>query len=112
MYMKKENNKSLAGETVVTRKDQLKERMMKAIYMCYYLCVHEELRGHLANDVDKNKKKIYTNVEIRELLSVNEKLIRKYRDEGLLPYSCVGKKYTYTVDDIQTFFKRTHLRNY
>ena len=110
--MKKENNTSLVVETIVDKKDPLKERMMKAIYMCYSLCVHEELCGHFADNIDKNGKKIYTNVEIRELLSVNEKLIRKYRDEGLLPYSCVGKKYTYTVDDIQTFFKRTHLRNY
>lgn len=58
------------------------------------------------------EKKIYSNEDVRELLSVNDKLIRKYRDDGLLSYSRVGNKYFYSSDDIRDFLDKTHLRNY
>lgn len=49
---------------------------------------------------------IYTNKEIRELLHVNDKLIRKYRDDGLLEYSCKDGKYWYSKKDIEKFLKK------
>lgn len=58
------------------------------------------------------EKKIYSNEDVRELLSVNDKLIRKYRDDGLLSYSRVGNKYFYSSDDIKVFLEKTHLRSY
>lgn len=58
------------------------------------------------------EKKIYSNEDVRELLSVNDKLVRKYRDDGLLSYSRVGNKYFYSSDDIRDFLDKTHLRNY
>ena len=58
------------------------------------------------------EKKIYSNEDVRELLSVNDKLIRKYRDDGLLSYSRVGNKYFYSSNDIRDFLDKTHLRNY
>ena len=109
--MSREYKKS--DKSIITTVCSNEEKMMNAIYMCYYLCVYEELCNHINNSVEESeKKKIYTNRDIRELLSVNDKLIRKYRNDGLLPYSLVGNKYTYSADDIQTFLKRTHLRDY
>lgn len=58
------------------------------------------------------EKRIYSNEDVRELLCVNDKLIRKYRNDGLLSYSCVGNKYFYSSDDIRTFLEKTHLRCY
>lgn len=59
----------------------------------------------------KIKPKIYTNEDIREILKVEDKLIRAYRDEGLLPYHRIGNKYWYTNDDIAQFLANTHYNN-
>lgn len=52
-------------------------------------------------------KMVYTNSDIQQLLNVNEKLIRKYRNEGLLSYSVEGCKYWYTAQDVTNFFEKT-----
>ena len=44
--------------------------------------------------------------ELRELLNVEEKLIRKYREQGLLSYSKVGDKYWYSQHDVIEFLNR------
>lgn len=46
---------------------------------------------------------IYTNKEIKNLLGVQDKLLKKYRDNGLLSYRQVGDKYWYTQADIDQF---------
>lgn len=56
-------------------------------------------------------KKILTNDDIRELLRVNNKLLKKYRDSGLLGYSYSGGKYWYTPDDVRRFLKNTKFGN-
>ena len=48
----------------------------------------------------------YSNKELRELLNVEEKLIRKYREQGLLDYSKVGDKYLYSQHDVIEFLNR------
>lgn len=52
-------------------------------------------------------KSILTNDEMRELLHVNNKLLKKYRDNESLGYSYSGGKYWYTQDDVRTFLKNT-----
>ena len=52
-------------------------------------------------------KTILTNDDMRELLRVNNKLLKKYRDSGLLGYSYSGGKYWYTQDDVCRFLKNT-----
>lgn len=59
-----------------------------------------------------NKKTIYTNNEIRELLGVKDKLIRKYRDDGKLSFHKEGDKFWYTQDDINQFLSRNHFEAY
>lgn len=75
--------------------------------------VYDELLEALSNISNKlETKKIYTNEDVRKLLSVNDKLIRKYRNDGLLTYSCICNKFYYSSTDIRDFLSRTHLRNY
>lgn len=49
----------------------------------------------------------YTNKELRELLGVEERLIRKYREQGLLAYSKVDDKYWYSQQDVLDFLEKT-----
>ncbi len=51
---------------------------------------------------------IYDNKKIKELLCVNDKLLKKYRDNGLLPFTQVGDKYWYTQQDVQTFLSSSY----
>ena len=43
---------------------------------------------------------IYDNKAIKQLLGIQDKLLKKYRDDGLLGYSQIGDKYWYQQDDI------------
>ena len=54
-------------------------------------------------------KKVLTNDDMRELLHVNNKLLKKYRDSGLLDYSCASGKYWYTLDDVRKKKKNTKM---
>ncbi len=63
------------------------------------------------DEIKGSKPKIYTNEDIREILKVEDKLIRAYRDEGSLPYHRSGNKYWYTNDDIEKFLANTHYSN-
>lgn len=54
------------------------------------------------------KSQYYTNKELRILLGVEEKLIRKYREQGLLAYSKFGDKYWYSQQDVSNFLEKTH----
>lgn len=58
------------------------------------------------------EKEIYTNSEIRELLGVQDKLIRKYRDEGKLGFHKEGDKFWYTRNDILQFLSHNHYEAY
>ena len=63
------------------------------------------------DEIKNSKPKIYTNEDIREILKVEDKLIRAYREEGSLPYHRSGNKYWYTNDDIAQFLANTHYNN-
>ncbi len=54
-------------------------------------------------------KMILTNDDMRELLHVNNKLLKKYRDCGLLDYSHAGGKFWYTLDGVRRFLKNTKM---
>lgn len=58
-------------------------------------------------DIAKCKMKIYTTKEVCHLLNIAPKLLVRYRNDGLLPYSRVGDKYWYTQKDIYEFLRRT-----
>lgn len=43
-----------------------------------------------------------------EILNVNIKTLKKYRDTGHLGYSQIGDKFFYTPNDISLFLSKTH----
>lgn len=51
---------------------------------------------------------VYSSRQVCEMLSISDKLLARYRYDGLLTYSRVGDKYWYTQQDIEMFMKMTH----
>ena len=49
---------------------------------------------------------LYPNKEIRNILGVEERLVKKYRDDGLLTFHRVGDKYWYKGADILKFLDK------
>lgn len=83
----------------------------------YYKKVDCETINELMANLEKSEKVVrdmnegrvltlYTNHEICDVLGINEKLLRKYRYNGLLSYSKYGDKYWYTQTDIDEFMTR------
>ena len=63
----------------------------------------EDNINELHNISDCKDLTIYTNKEICDVLGIKDKLLRKYRYNGLLSYSKCGDKYWYTQTDIDEF---------
>ena len=57
----------------------------------------EEIRGIKS---DREANVIYTNKTIKDVLGIQDKLLKKYRDDGLLAFHQVGDKYWYTQADV------------
>lgn len=55
---------------------------------------------------------IYTNKSIKDLLGIQDKLLKKYRDDGLLGYHQIGDKYWYTREDVEQFLANAHYEAY
>lgn len=56
----------------------------------------------------KQQSTVYSNKQVMKILHINDKLIRKYRELGLIGYSKVGDKYWYTRKDIEQFLWNNH----
>lgn len=69
----------------------------------------EEIR-HL--NTEPSLPTIYTNKTIKELLGIEDKLLRKYRDNGLLAYTQVGDKFWYTQADVDKFLSSNYYEAY
>lgn len=52
--------------------------------------------------------KVYNNDSLMALLGVSERTLRKYRDEGYLPYTKIGDKFFYSDEDIRKFLLSSH----
>lgn len=52
---------------------------------------------------------IYNNREIRQILDVDERLVKKYRDNGYLSYIRQGDKYWYQGSDILDFLNKSRI---
>ena len=57
-----------------------------------------------------NKKVVYTNKEMRQILDVDAKTLKKYRDEGLLGFSHPHDKYFYSHRDLENFLMNKNIR--
>ncbi len=53
-------------------------------------------------------KPVYTNEELRALLGVSDKTIKKWRNNGFLGYSLVGDIYLYSKEDVERFLNDIH----
>jgi len=57
-------------------------------------------------------KQIFNSEDVKELLGIKDKLLKKYRDDGLLTYHQVGDKYWYTLSDINQFIENNTFSAY
>jgi hypothetical protein len=74
--------------------------------------VEEEIRKmkpNLAIEPD-NIKPVYTNKEMLQLLGVDPKTLKKYRDEGLLGFSHPFGKFLYSYQDLMNFLMNKNIR--
>ena len=55
-----------------------------------------------------NKKMLYSNKEVMDMLGIKDKYMKKLRDNGYIGYTRIGDKYWYTYDDINNFLRRYH----
>lgn len=69
----------------------------------------DEIINCLPKDPD-NKKAVYTNKEMMQLLDVDAKTLKKYRDEGLLGFSHPYDKYFYSHRDLENFLMNKNIR--
>ena len=67
-----------------------------------------DLRSGLeTTKIQLNPKALYNNKEIRLLLGVDARLVKKYRDKGLLSYIRESDKYWYLGSDVIAFLNRS-----
>lgn len=51
------------------------------------------------------KEEWWTNQEVCQLLGISLRTLQSYRDKGIIPYSQVGHKCYYKVNDIERFIE-------
>lgn len=56
--------------------------------------------------------RIYTNKQLMECLGIGDKLIKKYRDDGILSFHKIGDKFWYTEEDVQEFLAQGYVKGY
>ena len=55
-----------------------------------------------------NKKMLYSNKEVMDMLGIKDKYMKKLRDNGYIGYTRIGDKYWYTQDDVNKFLRKFH----
>ena len=66
------------------------------------------LKEGLKSIVTVQPKQLYTNKSLKELLGLGDKLIKQYRDNGLLSFTQVGDKFWYSQEDVHKFLAVNH----
>lgn len=66
------------------------------------------LKERVQSIVAVQPKQLYTNKSLKELLGVGDKLIKQYRDNGLLSFTQVGDKFWYSQEDVNKFLAVSH----
>ena len=73
--------------------------------------VYEPVRQP-AKQTHQPAQRYYSNKELQQFLGVEDKLVRKYRDEGLLGYTKVKGKYLYSQKDITDFLEKNKHKSF
>ena len=72
--------------------------------------IDKKLNDLLLSMASTNEKPVYTNKEMMQLLDVDAKTLKKYRNEGLLGFSHPYDKYFYTHRDLENFLMNKSIR--
>ena len=67
---------------------------------------------NLSETLLKKKAAVFTNAEMKKILGVGDKLLKKYRDDGLLSYSQVRDKFFYSDKDLAEFLQKNHRNSF
>jgi len=97
-----------AAENLIDRKKMENEYVMIKKSLLDTLCNSIVTIRKGLEEIKKSHhvpQEYYTNQEVREILQVNDKLIRKYRESGLLEYTQCGSKYWYSAKSIEQFLE-------
>ena len=73
------------------------------------LCAIQEGMSNLETLVESANNKPLTEKEVVEMLSVSSKTLRNYRNEGIIGYSQIGKKFFYRMKDIQKMLDESYV---
>lgn len=60
----------------------------------------------------QSRFRVYSNAEIKELLKIKDRYLKKLRDNGFLGYSREGDKYWYTQEAVDRFLRRFHFKDF
>lgn len=86
------------NQTVTVEVDKF-NKLVECVY-----ALADEVRG--MRSLCQSSTVIYTNKTIKEVLGIQDKLLKKYRDDGLLSFHQVGDKFWYTYDDVLQFLSK------
>lgn len=73
----------------------------------FFVRINEKI-DKLGGKITKKMVGVYTNAEMKKILGVGDKLLKKYRDDGLLSYSQVRDKFFYSDKDLAEFLQKNH----
>ena len=73
--------------------------------------VYEPVRQP-AKQTHQPNQRYYSNKELQHFLGVEDKLVRKYRDEGLLGYTKAEGVYRYSQKDIVDFLEKNKHKSF
>lgn len=86
------------NQTVTVEVDKF-NKLVECVY-----ALADEVKG--MRSLCQSSTVIYTNKTIKEVLGIQDKFLKKYRDDGLLSFHQVGDKFWYTNDDVQHFLSK------
>ena len=58
---------------------------------------------------NQNKEKWVGNDDVCSLLQISKRTLQSYRDNGILPYSQIGRKCSYRVSDIESLIGQSQI---
>jgi hypothetical protein len=59
---------------------------------------------------NQNKEKWLGNEDVCELLQISSRTLQSYRDNGILPFSQIGRKCYYRVSDIENLISESQIK--
>ena len=67
---------------------------------------------NIKQQLELQKKPVYTNKDVMEMLDVSSATLKRWRNYGFLSYTQVGSTYFYSIADINEFLEKNHNKAY